>query len=88
VKSKNMHIIKLLNRFQPNFAHSGIPPNTRRVWSKSAQNKSKMADGRHFEKSLNRRNSAMVTSIFTITKFGKMTHVGRLVRLYRPYRFL
>jgi len=35
-----------------------------------------MADGRHFENSLNRHNSATIPSIFT--KFGKMTHFGRL----------
>ena len=47
--------------------------------SKHAHSKSKMADGRHFENSLNRHNSAMVPSIFT--EFAKMTHFGRLHRL-------
>jgi len=40
-----------------------------------------MADGRHFEKSLNRHNSATVPSIFT--KFGKMMHFGRLYPVNR-----
>jgi len=35
-----------------------------------------MVDGGHFEKSLNRYNSAAVPSTFP--KFGKMTHFGSL----------
>jgi len=38
--------------------------------------KSKMADGRHFEKSLNRHNSATVGRI--AMKFGTMRHFDRL----------
>ena len=44
---------KLLYWFQPNFAQRQKAPSTIRVWSNFAPNKSKMADGHHFEKPLN-----------------------------------
>jgi len=54
---------KLLHRFQPNLAQRYRPARGRRVWSQTAPNKSKMADGRHFEKTLNRHISATVWPI-------------------------
>jgi len=72
---------KLLHRFRPNFA----PPNILVVygWSKYAQYKSKMVDGRHFEKSINRNVLAPIN-----TKFSTMMHNDPLNR--RPthsYKF-
>jgi len=57
-------LLKLLHRFQPNFARDKfIPPDTRPGWSKHAQNKFKMAGGHHFEKNIkNRRISARTFS--------------------------
>jgi len=43
-------LLKLLHRFQPNFALWQKPLNSLRGWSKRAYNKSNMADGCHFEK--------------------------------------
>ena len=43
--------------------------------------KSKMADGRHFEKKLNRRISATVRPI--LMKFGMVTHIGTWQRINR-----
>ena len=43
---------KLLHRFQPNFAQRWRPSSGRRGWAQSAPSKSKMADDRHFEKTV------------------------------------
>jgi len=43
------HIIELLRRFQQNFVRWYRPPISHRGRSQYAPNKSKMADGRHFE---------------------------------------
>ena len=52
---------KLQHRFQPNFAQRQRSPSSHRGWSQYAPNKSKMANGRHFEKKpLNRHISATV----------------------------
>jgi len=40
-----------------------------------------MADGRHFEKKLNRRISASVRPI--LMKFGTVTHIGTWQRINR-----
>ena len=44
--------VKLLHRFQPHFAQRQRPSSGRRGWSQWSSNKSKMADGRHFEKNV------------------------------------
>ena len=41
---------KLQHRFQPNFAQRQRSPSSHRGWSQYAPNKSKMANGRHFDK--------------------------------------
>jgi len=43
---------QLLHRFQPSIAQRSRPPSGHRGWSQYVHNKSKMADGRHFEKSV------------------------------------
>jgi len=43
---------KLLHRFQPNFAQRQRPPSGHRGWSQYVPSKFKMADGRHFAKSV------------------------------------
>ena len=47
---------KLLHQFRPNFAQRWRPSSGRRGWSQQAPNKSKMVDGRHFEKSQKSRH--------------------------------
>jgi len=56
-------------------------------WSQYTFKKSKMVDGRHFEKPLNRHISATVQS--TLINYGLMTHIGPLQPTDRDnYQFL
>jgi len=62
---KTCILSKQLYRFQPNFAERWRLPNALHGWSKCAHHKSKMANGRHIEKLINRYASPTVWAIAT-----------------------
>jgi len=68
---------KRLHGFQLHFSRQWRPPNMLRRWSRNAAKKSKMADGRHLEKSKNRDMSAPIWPI--LTKFSMHLRPPHLV---------
>jgi len=71
-----MHIIKATASIPTKFC-TAIKTTKYPSWaSEHTHNKSKMADGRHLEKSKNRHISATVWAI--ATRFGKVTQCGPL----------
>ena len=71
---KTYILSKLFQRFKPEFAQWQMPLNTLYGWSKQAYNKSKMADGRHLEKSEKGHISATVWLI--TVKCGTVMYTG------------
>ena len=82
VKYWKFHIIETTASISTKFCKTIETIRSRRGWSQSAPSKSKMADGRHFEKKpLNRHISATGWPI--LIRFGTVAHIGLLQRIYR-----